>query len=214
MGTMGSIIRHMWRGQTLMRILMNQSFKSISLSGVVVDVGGARNPDYFSYFDMSKVASVEAIDGMISNIDFETDSLPKADAGVDTVVLCNVLEHIFNHLFLLKEIHRTLRDGGKLVGFVPFLINYHPDPHDYFRYTQEALVRLLTQAGFSDVHIVRVGGGPFYVHFNNVMLSVPWYVRPLLFIPYLLLDKLFLVLRPKAAVRYPLGYTFYATKHA
>jgi len=191
---------------------MNLSFRDMALSGRVIDVGGARKPDYFDYFDIRKVTSAEVIDGSISNIDFETDTFPCEEKTTDTVLLCNVLEHIYNHMFLLQEIKRVLKSGGTLVGFVPFLVNYHPDPHDYFRYTQEALTRMLSDAGFKEIHVIRVGKGPFYVNFNTIMLSFPRFLRPLIFIPYYFLDGLFVWLRPKSVVRYPLGYTFYATK--
>jgi SAM-dependent methyltransferase len=191
---------------------MNLSFRNIKLSGFVLDVGGARSPDYFDYFDTKDVTKIKPVDGSIMNLDFEKDELPEDDGTVDTVLLCNVLEHVYNHMFLMGEIYRVLKIEGRLVGFVPFLINYHPDPHDYFRYTGEAISKIMMTVGFVDVQIKEVGGGPFYVNYNNLVLSVPKIFRPFLFIPYFCLDKLFLVLRPEARKRYPLGYTFYARK--
>jgi len=130
------------------------------------------------------------------------------DASVDTALCANVLEHVYNHQFLIKEMKRILKPGGTLVGFVPFLIQYHPDPHDYFRYTKEALMRMFTDAGFTHIQIREIGGGPFLSNFNALVLSVPRPMRPLMYLPYALLDRVFLKVRPKIRERYPLGFIF------
>lgn len=205
-------LRKVYQGQSLLRILMNQSFKQFSVSGKVVDVGGARKPDYFDYLKQESVTSVEIVDGLLSKVDFEKDKLPYADGYADSVVLANVLEHVYNHAFLVAEVHRILKKGGTLVGFVPFLIQYHPDPHDYFRYTKEALERIFKSAGFSQVQIVTVGRGPFSVNFNTIVLSFPRLVRVFLFPFYYATDALFLKLRPRVGERYPLGYSFILKK--
>jgi SAM-dependent methyltransferase len=202
------ILKKLYGDQSLVRILMNIGFRQFTLSGLVVDVGGGRSPDYFDYFDRAKVTSIEPLDGSISKINFEKDTLPYADASVDSIVCANVLEHVYEHRHLVGEMHRMLKDGGQLIGFVPFLIQYHPDPHDYFRYTKEALMLIFTAAGFKDVRIKETGGGPFAANFNNIVLSVPLVVRVFLFPFYWSLDRLFLKIRPKVRERYPLGYLF------
>jgi SAM-dependent methyltransferase len=202
------ILKKIYGDQSLLRILMNIGFRTYSLRGAVIDVGGGRHPDYFKYFDMSNVTSTELVDGSVSGIDFEKDALPYKERSVDTVVCANVLEHVYNHRHLVEEMHRILKSGGMLVGFVPFLIQYHPDPHDYFRYTKEALVRIFTDAGFKDISITTIGGSPIAANFNTIMLSVPRIVRVALFLFYWPLDCLFLKFRPAARERYPLGFIF------
>jgi len=206
------VLRRIARGQTLLRVMMNESFGNFTLKGKVVDVGGGRSPDYFDYFKKENMSSIEAVDGSISGIDFETDRLPYGDGSVDTVLCANVLEHVYDYKHLTSEIHRILKPGGLLIGFVPFLINYHPDPHDYFRYTSEALGKMLEAAGFVDAKIETVGRGPFAVNYNNIVLSVPVFLRLLIFPIYSVLDSVFLKLRPEAKKRYPLGYVFGAGK--
>ena len=198
----------LWRGQTLLRIRMNEAFSRERVGGVVVDVGGGRHPDYFDHFKREGVVSITPVDASISGIDFERDALPFAAGHADTLVCANLLEHIYNYQHLCAELRRVLKPGGTLVGFVPFLMQYHPDPHDYFRYTKEALSRIFADAGFSDVRITRVGGGPFTANFNNLALSVPRVFRVVLYPFYAALDTLFLALRPLARERYPLGFVF------
>lgn len=208
------LMRKLLAGQTPARILMNYGFAKHTLSGRVVDIGGGHSPDYYQYFSQASGTTLEIIDGSLSGIDFEKDALPFADGSVDTVILANVLEHLYKSDILLKEIHRILSKDGKLIGFVPFWVGYHPDPHDYFRYTKEALMRMFADALFVSVNIETVGGGPFLANLNTIILSVPRILRPIFAIPYVILDKLFIFLRPRSLERNPLGYIFVATPHA
>ncbi len=187
---------------------MNLEFKNHALVGKVADIGGGHEPDYFEYFDMTRSTSVTPIDGSFSGIDFEKDALPFEDGSFDTVLCANVLEHMYNHQFLVGEMKRVIKPGGELIGFVPFLIQYHPDPHDYFRYTKEALVRMFSDAGFVDIKIKEIGGGPFRANFNNLVLSMPRILRVVMYPPYAGLDTLICKLRPGVRGRYPLGFVF------
>ena len=105
-----------------------------------------------------------------------------------------------------------LKQGGTLVGFVPFLINYHPDPHDYFRYTKEALKALFTEQNFSKIHIQVVGGGPLLVNCNNLMLFVPRFLRIPFFCWYYAFDLILIRLRPNMKEQFPIGFLFVLKK--
>ncbi|MGB4076507.1 MAG: methyltransferase domain-containing protein [Minisyncoccia bacterium] len=208
------IIPLLLSGQSMARIAMNQALAGTKLSGITIDVGGGRSPDYLPYLDTSALTSLEPVDGRLSGIDFEKDPLPYKSGSIDTVLLCNTLEHVYNHAFLIGECARILKKAGTLVGFVPFFVGYHPDPEDYFRYTRAALIRLLGER-FGEVMITEAGGGPFLANFNTLCLSLPRILRPLAYLCYALLDAVFLFFRPQARVRTPLGYAFTArTPHA
>ncbi len=205
-------------GKTLMRSLMNIALADYTLSkGVVVDLGGGKNPSYFGFLKGVSETTVENIDaqygaGAAGEIDFEKDLLPYADESVDQVLMLNVLEHVYHHAFFAGEARRILKDGGMVIGFVPFLINYHADPHDYFRYTHEALEKIFTEAGFKDVRITALGRGPFAVNFNTLASFLPRVVTALLWPAYYLLDRALLAAKPDMHKRFPLGYLFVLTK--
>jgi SAM-dependent methyltransferase len=150
-------------------------------------------------------------EGSPGHVDLEHDPLPHADATFDQVLIFNLLEHLYEPGNVLREARRVLKDGGTLLGFVPFLVHYHPDPHDYFRYTREALPRMLSDAGFSGASVDEIGRGPFAVNYMNVMFAAPMPIRVALLHWYWALDSLFLALRPEATTRYPLGYLFRAS---
>ena len=209
---------HLARGKTLVRALMDERLSRVMLSGTVLDVGGGKEA-YLEFMPKEKLRGAQVInidgktrmpDGRVC--DLEVDPLPREDGTVDQVLLLNVLEHVYDHRHVLSEIYRVLQSEGALVGFVPFLVQYHPDPHDYFRYTKEALARLLREQHFIDIEIIEVGGGPFFVNYNTLVLSVPRAIALILFPWYYILDRVFLALRPAARERYPLGYFFSATK--
>lgn len=204
-------MQKLFAGQSLARITMNLALQKFTLVGRVLDVGGGHSPDYFTYFKKAPGSSIETVDGSMTGIDFESDSLPGGNESVDTVILCNVLEHIYNHQFLLKEVCRILTPGGQLIGFVPFWVGYHPDPNDYFRYTHEALMRMLADAGFVGIEITPLAVGPILANFNTVVLSFPRITRPFVYVWYAFWNSLFLRMRPGSGERNPLGYIFTAT---
>ena len=83
--------------------------------------------------------------------------LPLCDDSFDTVLLSDVLEHIYDPFALTHEIHRVLNTGGTLIGNTPFLYRVHEAPDDFFRYTEHALSRMLSDAGFRDAKIIPIG---------------------------------------------------------
>lgn len=211
---LGGTLRCLLRGQTILRILMNRALAQERIRGRVVDVGGGHGPDYFAYLQTDGDVTIELVDGSISGIDFEKDPLPYESATADTVILCNVLEHVYSYEFLLCETRRILRPDGQLIGFVPFLIGYHPDPEDYFRYTRPALRRILTGVGFTDVTIRAIGGGPILAAFNTVVLWIPRLLRPVVYCVIAPFDYFLVRYRPNSRERNPLGFVFVAHKTA
>ncbi len=218
--TMISMIKSIWRGKTLLRTLLNKKCQDVSLlNKKVLDLGSGQKAGTYHDFFKDKAQEVFTADmksGYENHraLDFEKDPLPYDAETFDAVLSFNLFEHIFNHAQLISEVFRVLKNDGELIGFVPFLINYHPDPQDYFRYTEDALRDIFKRAGFSDSKIEIIGGGPFMVNYNNLVLSLPKILRVILLPLYLFLDKVFLKLRPQAKRRYPLGYFFIVKKHA
>ena len=83
--------------------------------------------------------------------------LPLRNNSVDIIILSNVLEHIPYPAFLLKECHRVLKDGGKVIGAMPFLAAGHQRPYDYNRFTDFMLEKILLDSGFHKAEVSALG---------------------------------------------------------
>jgi SAM-dependent methyltransferase len=204
------------KGKSVWRALLNKKAGDFFLRGKVIDIGGGKNPSYFNFFGKDENIVIENIDlnGAKGSrvLDLEKEKLPAADNSKDQALLFNILEHIYNHQRVAGEAFRILKNGGELIGAVPFLINVHPDPHDYFRYTKESLEKIFAVAGFREVKIAALGFGPFMVNYNNMMFFLPRIIRPLFLFFYFSLDFILLKIKPGLTERFPLGYFFSARK--
>lgn len=78
--------------------------------------------------------------------------LPFKDGVLDAVILEAVLEHVKDPKMVVSEIHRVLRQEGRVYAGVPFIQGYHASPDDYQRYTVLGLGNL-----FSDFHKLESG---------------------------------------------------------
>ena len=102
--------------------------------------------------------------------------LPFCDSSFDTVLLSDVLEHIYRPQELIGEIARVTNESGRVLINVPFLYWLHEEPHDFYRYTEFALRRLLSEAGLEVVEFEVVGGAPEVLCdiLGKSLTKVPW----------------------------------------
>jgi SAM-dependent methyltransferase len=84
---------------------------------------------------------------------------PLANDSYDGAICLAVLEHIPRAWEAAAELHRILKPGGHLLGYVPFLSPYHAMPGyygDYVRFTDDGIRALFST--FSQVEICHVRG--------------------------------------------------------
>lgn len=70
-------------------------------------------------------------------------NLPFNDQSVDLIICTSVLEHMIDSPAAIKEMHRVLKNDGKLYIDVPFIYPFHSSPGDYFRWTAEGVKYLI-----------------------------------------------------------------------
>ncbi|KKS39419.1 MAG: SAM-dependent methyltransferase [Parcubacteria group bacterium GW2011_GWD2_42_14] len=199
------------------RKLSYEQLSTLELSGKVLDLGGSRKSKYHELIRGNHAIEVVNIDensGLDNNFDLEKP-FPLQSESYDAVLACNVLEHIYNYQNIFTESCRVLRKGGTIIIIVPFIMFFHPSPHDYWRYTKETLNKLLIESNFIDISIVPIGQGPFLVlgqMFGGV--RIPELLRMILYYKLFLLDKIISLFVKSEALkeRYPLGYFVTAKK--
>jgi SAM-dependent methyltransferase len=129
------------------------------IKGKTLDFG-AGNAKYRDIIKLAadKYVTFDLIPG--PNIDVVGDVLnsPFADNEFDTVISTQVLEHVEKPWLMIKEIARILKRGGNCILTVPFLVPYHPDPQDNFRFTREGLINMFKTEGFELVESGTYGG--------------------------------------------------------
>lgn len=139
------------------------------MRGKVLDIGGKK--DNKRGFFRPPVADVKSWEYL--NIDKNTapdylcavSNMPFENSSFDTVIFCEILEHLAEPEKALLEIARILKPGGNLIMSVPFLYAIHGDPDDYQRWTEPKIKSELSQAGFCGI-LIKPLGGVFAVIFD------------------------------------------------
>lgn len=207
------ISTEIWHGKSVTRAFLNYRLRQETLHGETIDIGGGKSADYLSHMNRADKVEIRTFDLKVGEkIDFEQDTLPANDDSYDTVVFLNVMEHIFNYQHIAHEVVRITKPGGRLIGFVPFLMWYHPDHRDFLRYTHEALEIILERTGAENIAIEFVGYGPFTAAAQMVVGLLPRPLSVLLFVAHYGLDYIYLRLKPRNSNRYALGYFFFVSK--
>ncbi|MFA6308017.1 MAG: methyltransferase domain-containing protein [Patescibacteria group bacterium] len=209
-----------WRGKTIDRIFLNSSLRSIELSGDILDLGsGSKKNSYHRFIKYKKPYTIKFTDLYkntddpdIIKLDLET-SFTIADASFEAITCFNVLEHIYNHQSLVNESSRVLKNNGLFVGSVPFLVNYHGDPNDYWRYTWQSLENIFVKANMSSEKIIVLATGPLMASFLQIEFMIPKFIKPFFILWDLYLDSILVKWKKFLKHKHVLGYLFVFKKN-
>lgn len=182
-----------YKNKSPIRLFHNYFLKGIKIKGKVIDLGSGNHSSYLNFLQKEDVNIFYAdINESENDKHFKVDLEKKLnfeDYEFDEVILFNVLEHIENHKYLLKEIYRIIKKNGKLELFVPFMFRYHEDPKDYFRPTHHYLTRILEKEGF-EVETYLIGVGPIKVISEILLRYLKFnFLRSIVLILLLFFDK-------------------------
>ena len=139
--------------------LLSQVHAPAGRTGDALDVGALRSP--YKSLLTSRGFDVRTLD---LTTEFGADyagtaeTTGRPDASVDLLLCTQVLEHTRAPWVCLREFQRIVRPGGRILLTVPHVWFYHPHPGDYWRVTQEGMLALCADAGFT-VRELRVQGG-------------------------------------------------------
>jgi len=170
------------------------------MDGVVLDVGGGPR----LYSDLLKPMKYESLDSMKEVhpdhcMDI-TEEIPNKKFDLVTTFQC--LEHIREPDAAIRNMSRTLKTSGILVGSTPFMWHYHSNKEylDYYRYTEDGL-RYLFEKYFGTVEILPFGNS--VLTFTRACGRVPFFG-----IPFNMCAKLIEFVFSKNSRYYPSGYIF------
>ena len=162
-----------YRGLSVNRALLHRQVRdNVVVKGNVLDAGGGHRQSYLAYMNVDDAESIVALDirpGGSVSIRGSVTQMPIKAETIDTVLCFNLLEHIYDHRAAVCELHRVMKPGAVLYGWTPFALGVHGDPYDYWRYTPDALQKLLHDVGLSGIEIEACG---------DVFLSAYDLVRP------------------------------------
>lgn len=217
-----SLLKWIWQGKTLTRAMLNTRLAAEpELTGVVLDLGGGGEPTYKRLLTISgRFINMDRIEEARPTVVGDLESTyPFATGCVDTAILFNTLEHVYDHQHVVNEMQRVLKSGGRALVYVPFIFPVHVHQtekflvDDYYRYTQSALTKMFAKAGFTKIDIEPMGGLFLAIaEFLGILISCRL-IRFPIFLSSMWLESLYRYLKPGvSAQRYPLAYFVVARK--
>lgn len=102
---------------------------------------------------VSRFKAAKPVTGFLNDVVGKTIGDVTVDKGsFDTAMMVNVLEHVPDHLGVLKDLHDLLKPGGTLFVFVPAMPSLYGPIDERVghvrRYTRETLREVVEAAGF------------------------------------------------------------------
>lgn len=140
--------------------------------------------------------------------------LPFPERSFDTILLLDVVAHVYKTPELIRECSRCLETSGHLIITTPFIYWPSMHPHDYFHPSESALRAMCADAALEIVHLGSYGGYPdvlldtlnkgmtgrishrLFRLLASLVKNTGWYRRS----------------RVKTLYSYPLGYTVVARR--
>ena len=143
-------LTHAYPGQSLLRMLEYEKLASLKLAGRVLDMGGGQNARYLPLLPAGITVESVNIDPKIgpTHLVQPGQPLPLADNSFDAAICLNTLEHIYDAMPVLTDLHRVVKPGGAVHVMVPFMFRIHGHPDDYFRATPSWWRESFARAGF------------------------------------------------------------------
>jgi len=146
----------------ILRYFLLKSLKKSfdKLSGKILDFGCGSSPyksliKYDEYTRVDFENESHPVGNSVIDVFYDGSTLPFQDNSFDSILCTEVLEHIPNLDKILKELHRVLKQNGKILISVPFVWNEHEIPNDYQRFSRFGIRLFLENNGFKILNIYK-----------------------------------------------------------
>jgi SAM-dependent methyltransferase len=156
------------RGKSIGRTLLNWALQEHAAqiraagTGIWLDLAGGKSPSYHRVMGLA-ASNIRPIMVDINTPDYPgvvadlNQSLPFKYGSATVAILANALYIFREPQNVLDEAARVLKPGGLLVLVAPLVSHENPEPHDYWRFTSEALQLMLDRAGFDAAELIPIG---------------------------------------------------------
>ncbi len=130
------------------------NIKAIRSGDTVIDIGCAKQwpkkylNDSCRYIGVDYLETADQWYKTRPDVYADAAKLAIANESADVVLLLDVLEHLEEPDVALAEIHRVLRQQGKIIMQVPYLYPLHDEPRDFQRYSNYGFEALANKHGF------------------------------------------------------------------
>jgi len=125
----------------------------------VLDVGCGDRPYERLLHGASEIVGFDVPGNPHADLHGTIDAIPVEDASFDVVLCLQVLEHVPDPAAAVRELRRVVKTGGRVLLSTHGVYPFHPNPHDYWRWTHDGLSHLFrTNAEWTSV-TVRPGAG-------------------------------------------------------
>lgn len=134
---------------------LNPQFAEIGAEEKVLTIGagGEINELLYEYAEKKqfKVESFDIDEDKTPDILGDICTYEFKEGTYDTIVMCEVLEHLHAPHLGVETVYKALKPGGRLILTTPFIFPIHDRPYDYFRFTKYGLKHLLSK--FKEVKV-------------------------------------------------------------
>lgn len=154
-----------------------------TLYGKMLNAGCGKRD--ISFTKVTKVINIDISPSTKADVICNLEKTPFNDEEFDSILNIAVLEHCRKPWEVVKEMHRILKENGKVLCCVPFFQPIHKVPEDYFRFTPDGLVSLFVDSGFQ-IEQITITHSMFHVigwMLEDIQLKLPIILK-LLFIPF------------------------------
>jgi len=125
----------------------------------VIDVGCGDRPYEQLLRGAAQIVGFDIHGNPRADLHGTIDAIQVEDASFDVVLCLQVLEHVPDPAAAVRELHRVVRPGGRVLLSTHGVYPFHPNPDDFWRWTHEGLAHLFrTNAEWTSV-TVRPGAG-------------------------------------------------------
>jgi SAM-dependent methyltransferase len=125
--------------------------EAFSLPCPVLEIGSYQVPgqqdlaDLRALFPGRSYVGLDTRPGLGVDLIADVEHLPHADASVGTVLALSTFEHVPHFWRGFAEVRRVLRPDGAFLVASPFYFHLHGHPHDFWRFSPQALELLLDE---------------------------------------------------------------------